>query len=293
MDENYIEELIKDLKCHNPGDRSTAAEVFADAAREGEDITSAVPALVKALSDWYSEAARYAAKALVIHHTNKKEVAEIKKFFKSKSTFVIKSAANALANAAKNGQDITPAIPALINALSDKNEDIRGIATSVFTFHYVNKREWNKIVELLGHENEIVRMYAADALGSAAENGQDITPAIPALVNALSDKWDVRWHAARALDKFIGRCDSSEKLNEIQKVIENSFADWMKKQRGGPSPEKSLMQVGISHILVSIGKKKAELSKKDGELLLGETVKKPKDKDKKMYRNLRRVGKNG
>jgi HEAT repeat protein len=224
--DKFIQEWVKKLSDKNWNVRRDAVLVLAHAAEEGQDITPAIPAFGNALSD--------------------------------KNKFVRGHAANALTDVAKGGQDITPTIPALINALSDEGEDVRCRTAEALTHCYVNKKEWNKVEELLRHGDYVVRVGAADAL------------------------------------KYVSRnCDSIEKLDEIQKAIENSFAEWKRKQPQGPYRERVRRMLETSKLLMDISKKKAELAKRDGELLLGETVKKPKDSNKKMYRNLRGVSRNG
>lgn len=64
----------------------------------------------------------------------------------------------------------------------------------------MNKKDWEKIEELLNHETDNVREGAAKALSQAAKHQADITPAIPGLVHALSDKnSSVRYDDARVL----------------------------------------------------------------------------------------------
>ncbi len=164
----------------------------------------------------------------------------------------------ALEEAARNGQDITPAGPALGNALSDENGDVRRNVAWALTRHYANKGEWDKVEELLKHPDK-----------------------------------NVRANATEALEKIAKDCESIEMLDVIQKGVENAFKEWKRKQPQEPSKEKIDRQIKTSKFIMRISKRKAELSKKDGELLLGDTVKKPKNKGKKMYREIRRVSRNG
>ncbi len=339
---NYfrIRKYVKENALNDKYDdvRESAAWALREAAENGQNITPAVPALGKALSD---------GNKLVRWH----------------AAYALRYAVDR-----KRGRDITPAIPALANALNDKDDDVRKVTAWAFTAHYRNKKNWKKLGELLGHEDKEVRhsaawalinianrkrgditvitalanalnnkdnhvrMLAASALEKAAKKGQDITPAISTLGKALSDKdWTVRSHATEALrdavyagqdittaipsllllntskssdagdvlfttialDKFIEKCDSIEGLDKAQKVIEDLSTEWLRKQPEGPSSEKVRRMLGASKWVMRIAEKKAELFKQDGELLLGETVKKPKDKDKKIYRSLKRVGRNG
>jgi len=76
-----------------------------------------------------------------------------------------------------------------------------------------------ELIQKLSNPDASVRKNAADALEEAATNGQDITPAVPALANALGDKnEDVRENAAGALENFALNCNTIEKLDNIQQV---------------------------------------------------------------------------
>ncbi len=295
MAEKDIRELIKQLNDSDPEVRQNAAVALGKAAERGQDITPAIPALGNALSDEDKNVRREAVFALKEAAKKGQDITPAIPAFgnaSDKGGFVRWLAAEALGEAAENGQDITPAVPALGNALSDRDGKIR--------------------------------LRAVEVLKYAAKKGQDITPAVPALGNALSDKdvsedaagalvyhyvnngeWnkveklfghenkDVRWGAARALEYAAKKCESIETLNEIQKILEDSFAEWLKKQPQGPSPEKVKRMFEIANFVKLIAHQKAELSKQDGELLLGETVKKPSDSGKKIYQSLRRVSRNG
>jgi HEAT repeat protein len=149
------------------------------------------------------------------------------------------SAARDLTDAAAQGADITIAIPALMNALSDKDEEVWNKAADALSKAIMNHKSrdaalsevkcalsgdtqtrWKAAVVLwraidkgadipaaipalanaLSDAVEAVREMAVEALTSAVARGADITPAIPALVHALSDEnANVRRKAAYVL----------------------------------------------------------------------------------------------
>jgi len=226
--------LINALGDKNGNVRVNAAGALRDAAKNGQDITPAVPALANALGD--------------------EDVKE--------------NAAGALEQAALEGQDITLAVSALAEALKDEDADVRKYAETL-TYHYLNKRNSDEIEKLLENEDAYVRKSAAGALRRAAKRGEDITLAVPALINALGDKnKDVRENAAGALENFALNCNTIEKLDKIQQVIEESFnAEKMAEER---------IKVAVAQLVKKIAQKKAELSKEmDGEML-DVRIKRPK-----------------
>jgi HEAT repeat protein len=150
--------------------RIIAANVLEGIALVGIDISSAVPALTKALGD--EDVRPNAVTALGAYHLNKKNWKDFSDYLlKNESVGVRQHLARILIKAAEKGVDISPTIPALIIALDDKN-----------TF---------------------VRAYVAKALGKAAEKGADISSAMPALAKALEDEnKEVRETAKEALEKI-------------------------------------------------------------------------------------------
>jgi hypothetical protein len=178
----------------------------------------------------------------------------------------------------------------IIKYLSNPNVNIEWTTAKALAYHYADKGNEKEIEELLEHENEFVRGGAADVLAHYYTNKEELKKVEGLLKH---ENADIRWTTVDVLTKFVEKCKSVEKLDNCQKALESFFKEWERKQPQGSFVEKSRMKGRISHLLVSIGNRKAELSKKDGELLLGETVKKPKDKDKKIYRSLKRVGRNG
>jgi len=253
--------------------RRYAAEVLRRAALQGQDITLAVSALAEALEDEDADVKKEAAWALTSHYLNKGNFAEIEKLLGNKDANVKLGAAEALRRAAENGQDITPAVPALVNALGDKNEDVKEKAAQALTSHYLNKGNFAEIEKLLGNKDADVKVGAALALRRAADKGQDITPAVPALTNALGDeKENVRVTVAGVLESFALNCNTIESLNEAQKVIEESFKSWFREQpptnNGEKMAEEIRIKMMIAQLVEKIAQKKAELSKKmDGEML--------------------------
>ena len=175
-------------------------------------------------------------------------------------------------------------VPALIDDLK-KNKDWKVRRDIVSLLWYSGDvRAVPALIDALKDKDPEVRKHAAFVLGEIAD-----VRAVPALINCLKDKY-VRRNAAKALEKITEKCESVEKLNELQKKTEDFFKEWNRKQPQGRTQEKAEMEVRMSKLLTQISKRKAELSKKDG-LQLGDTIKKPKD-GKKIYREIRKVIRN-
>jgi len=148
--------LVEALKDTDIKVRQTAAIALGEI---GPDAESAVPALISALEDPEEDVRSNAAWALgKIGPEAKAAVPVLIKTLKEK--YVGGMAAESL------GKIGPPAVPALVEALKDKNKD--------------------------------VGRYAARALG---EIGPDAKPAVPALIEAIKDK-HVRWPAVEALGKL-------------------------------------------------------------------------------------------
>jgi len=206
-----------------PGVRTNAAWALRRAAAKGQDITPAVPALANVLKDEDVDVRKHAARALTYHYLNKRNFAEIEKLLGNMDANVKLSAAEALGDAAAKGQDITLALPALTNALGDKNEDVKDTAAWALTFHYLDKGNFAEIEKLLGNKDANVKAGAAGALWRAAKNGQDITPAVPALANALGDEnKNVRKNAAGALGEA---ADNGEDITLAVPALANVLKD--------------------------------------------------------------------
>ncbi len=300
------------------------AKALAEAARNRMDIpilSSLGKALGRAIAEDDDDVVLRLAETLAYHYINKKEWDKVEKLLEHKEIFVGTGTALAFVchRIEKRGWRDAEKL------LKHKDSDIRENAASELTRYYLDKGKWNKIDDILKHEDKYVRWYAAYTIENSSheipeswvklkiktifliKEIDDIffplwkrkeilsTEGISViLMEFLRDKdKSVRGNAVIMLKEVVEQCDVVEKLDEIQKAFENSFAEWKIKQPSGRTREKAEMELKLSKLLMDISERKAKLSKKDGELLLGETVKKPKDKDKKIYRSLRRVGRNG
>ena len=182
----------------------------------------------------------------------------------------------------------------------DRSEAVRSRANEWLMGSSFSMEEAPKALPILAkaleHDDKNTRKAAGEALANIAwlqgdSNPHIIKPALPALIKILTedDEEDVRKNAAKALGNFVKNCKSIETLEKNQGEIENYHGEWKGKQPQGRTKERIDRELQTSKLLMQISEIKARLSK--GELLLGDTVKKPSGR--KIYRNLRQVSRNG
>lgn len=133
MSEGVLNEYIRNLSNPDERLRSKAAWDLGEAARKGDDITPAIPALTVALSDSNMDVRVYAARALECAAANEKsrDVTLNALVAALSDGNTRRRAAKALISIVERGTDITPALPALAVALSDKDMRIRSYAAVV------------------------------------------------------------------------------------------------------------------------------------------------------------------
>jgi len=318
-------EIKKLLKHKNETIRAETAGVLASAIQDKQNITPLISSLEEALNDSNVSVKENSASALAPHYICKREWSKIEELLRNPDTAV--SAFQSLNLAIENGEDITPLTQILERILNSdrRTRNFRSNATWVLASHYICREEWSKVEELLEHEDmESIGSYAIRVLGIAARDGQYVTPMVPALMNALMNALsngdgDVRWLAEEALRRiakkqdivsvasaignaltdedryivrrvfeiFISEWDSIDKLNKAQKTLETFFMEWRKKHPQESSRKKVNLMLKIADFYKLISYRKAELSRNEGEFLIGETIKPPKGKGGR-YQQLRR-----
>jgi hypothetical protein len=163
--------------------------------------------------------------------------------------------AEALWHSAFIGVDISAAMPALANALSDAGEG--------------------------------VPLRAITALYHAAEHGADISIATSALAKALSDKnMAVRRNAAGTLEKAIENCASAGSLDGIEARVSESYAALRNGCRYGKETEPTGTGLAFSELTNQIAKRRDALAAKRDVLL--EDIPKPPKKGG-VYQEMRKV----
>jgi len=214
---------VEEMLMHENKDiRSGAAEALVDAAYIGKDITPAIrTTLINALDNKDSDIRNNAARALTSFYINKKEWKKVEEMLMHENKDIRSGAAWTVAKAASYNEDITTIISTFAKALEDKDLDIKDIAARALTSFYINKKEWKKVEEMLMHENKDIRSGAAEALVDAAYIGKDITPAIPALIEALNDESEkVKRSAAKVLPNF----HENKEWKKVEEMLEDPSA---------------------------------------------------------------------
>ncbi len=193
MDENdedkeefSLEELIKNLTDPNDIVRMDAVQALLKAAENEIDISPAIEDLTDALGD---ETIRGdAAKALTLYFLTR-DANKIGILLKYQKDEIRINTTLELSKLAKEGADISNVFILLIDTLKDENNEVQSNATIALTWYSINKNESEKVANLLKNSDMDIREAVVSALEYAISvEGKDISPAIPALVEALSDE---------------------------------------------------------------------------------------------------------
>ncbi len=165
-------------------------------------------------------------------------------------------AAVALDNADSMGADITAAMPALANALKDKNEEVR------------NRVVWT--------------------LRLAAGRGTDMAGALPVLARELFDKSeDVRAKAGWVLEGVVMKC-SQEQLRGLEAMVMGEFRAFRKTRKGRGNGGLAGTGAAFFGVMNEIASKRNALAS-NRDILLDGKPKPPKGRGTKIYQEIRRV----
>ncbi|MEE8391726.1 MAG: ankyrin repeat domain-containing protein, partial [Anaerolineae bacterium] len=97
-----------------------------------------------------------------------------------------KTALARIESAAKRGIDVSAAVPRLCELASDQDAETRSTVGAVLSTHYVQDRDWDRLRELFETRDQKVKVGAIPMLVSAAQDGVDVSPLVPTIVNLLS-----------------------------------------------------------------------------------------------------------
>jgi hypothetical protein len=110
-------------------------------------------------------------------------------------------AASTLREALEKGEDISAAEGALIEALSDRDGDLRASSARLLSSFYGKRKRWGGINRILEHKRGDVRSSALGQLGCIAGDF-DLRKDIPNIVRSLDDSdYEVRAEAAGLFEK--------------------------------------------------------------------------------------------
>lgn len=189
MDEKKILELAKKLSDENPNVRLDAARDLEKAAKKGEDISIAIPALGEAIGDK-------------------------KKHVRSHVTW-------ALRRAAENGTDISMVIPAFVKVVfGDTNLEVKWTVTIALEKavgnEKIRKRALDLLMKVLGDENDKVEFgNALHVLGIIARSCKNKNGLLQVLRN-IKGFPEAKEVAKELYEKWMGK--ENRKTGEIQKM---------------------------------------------------------------------------
>ena len=229
--------LVETLRTGDKWLRRDAAEAL---GKIGPGAREAVPALLEALGSDDEYLRHRAARALV-------EIEEVDAGF-----------VRALGKSPKRGHSEAidalcgipagpkGAVPLLIEALSDKDGDVRHFAASALgRIGPTAKPAVRPLIRLLHDEGVLIRLAAAEALGrihgDPRGTGEASPPLIRALVGALKDEESsVRWSAAQALGEIGPAAKEAvpaltDALNDNNRRVRNRAALAMEKIQAAPA----------------------------------------------------------
>lgn len=189
----------------------------------------------------------------------------------SNSYYVRNMGAVGLALSADMGTDITPALPALVAAISTPQKDVCEGAVGALLAASANEKSRDAGLEALNHalshEDAGIRRNATFSLERVAWNGADISNAIPAVLETLCDN-DVYLQAAAA--RILERAARNGVKIDFSKVTESLDRCVNKAMEAGDDAvigmKKELCAGFYTSIANAIGKSKQGISM-GGELL--------------------------
>jgi HEAT repeat protein len=332
--------LVEALKDEEWGVRKGAAEALGkigEANSASSEVAEAVPALIEALKDENIGVRRDVVDALG-RFKDARAIPALIETLKDKNLAVQEQVRNALTlgklnTAIELGKVRTnaawalayigaPAVPALVEALKDRDAYVRewaaGALGEIQGVHAVPE-----LIETLNDENCKVRAQAVRALGDIAKansGNSDVAKAVPALIEALNDEncdvrvravhalgeikvvsavpvliealkdedASVRYGAAHALGDILKTCKTIDRVCEFEARLKEGL-ELVKKH----SNRDEIAGIGleVSQLRIEAAKKKNELAPKRDIILDG--IPRPPKKGGTIYHSMRRAVRDG
>jgi len=185
------------------------------AAKEGEDISPAISALLKVESSNPNVA--LAGKAIVHHYLNTSDWDALNKFLENSRKNLLLGGMEVLGEDCENGLDVSNLIPIHIikKLMNHEYVDIRKNSSKMVSA--MKNPPFNELVELLdGHsESKQIALYFIREL---AEKGADISVFVPRLLGLLhEDKYDIRSNAVIS----IGKTGNPEYIPQLMELLKD------------------------------------------------------------------------
>ncbi len=221
-------ELLDSLRMHDEAVRLEAASCASDAVRNPElaglrsDLCSL---LQRMLPDQSQFVRKLASGGLAYAFAESGRISELRTLLVSEDAVVVSAAAFetwlAFSRGSLRAPDLTDA---LLDGCSHADADVRrycgyALKETGFPADASGRRAVDVWTRLLHDERTDLRADAADSLRSAAEAGEDISAALPRLMELLSDP-EVAWHANQTIQKAVRQgMDGSSVLPALQDLI--------------------------------------------------------------------------
>jgi hypothetical protein len=219
------------------------------------------------------------------------DIAELAKKLGNGNPAVRAFAAQDLWNAAFHCQDISAAVGALANALSDTELDVRRRSASALEVASRNGADMTVAIpalqKALFDENMSVRTDATCALREAASSEKNPEVALFVLLKALSGTdEDARRGARAALEGIIMKCGSTRRLDLVEAGLAGEYRA-LERRCGHDKDELIAIGPAFSSLMKEIAKKRNALAASRDILLSGKP--RPPKCETKVYRALERV----
>jgi len=130
----------------------------------------------------------------------KQDLPEIVSGLSATEPAVRKDALERIDQAVRRGIDIAAAVDRLHELAADEDAETRTIAGSALAIYYTRAREWDRLSQLFDAGDEDVQVGGIPILVNAAQDGIDISPILPTILNLLTaSSLDLRHDAAITL----------------------------------------------------------------------------------------------
>ncbi len=207
-----LPEIVAGLSAADAEERQAALNRVEAAANHGVDISAAAPRLTELLADKDAETRSAASAALAMHAALSQDWDRLRELFTAGDQEIKTRAIPALVSAAREGLDVSPLLPALVDLLGESRLNLRHDAAVILGYAATNRIDVSsaipQLIRLLANAEPEARKIAAWALYRIAKYVGDISAAVPALQTLLADENEDVRSMARANASKLGKCEA-------------------------------------------------------------------------------------